>query len=278
MARFASRRPKAPSNSSMPTATSIDLTGKPAFSLCRCGGSVNKPFCDGTHSRIGFQGAELAVKKAEGGRPNRRASNPERLLGRRLRLLSHSSITVVEIRMRRWPLRRSAEEDRARFTGPGTGNASQDHAPRFHQRRGGYGRRGHDAMASFCRRSCSPGEVSQLLSSRPHRNARQPSRIVRRRPQLARRHLLGFRRQARRHRRDLRPDRCRRRHQRPRCRSFLPQGEWAARPASSFSTITTTSADTPSATNSASTTHSAWDSAAPFRSRVPPPTAPWPRA
>jgi CDGSH-type Zn-finger protein len=43
-----------------------DLTGKPAFSLCRCGGSVNKPFCDGTHSKIGFQGAELAVKKAEG--------------------------------------------------------------------------------------------------------------------------------------------------------------------------------------------------------------------
>jgi CDGSH-type Zn-finger protein len=43
-----------------------DLTGKPAFSLCRCGGSVNKPFCDGTHSRIGFQGAESAVKKAEG--------------------------------------------------------------------------------------------------------------------------------------------------------------------------------------------------------------------
>jgi len=44
----------------------FDLTGKTAFSLCRCGGSVNKPFCDGTHSRIGFQGAELAVKKAEG--------------------------------------------------------------------------------------------------------------------------------------------------------------------------------------------------------------------
>ena len=43
-----------------------DLTGKPAFSLCRCGGSVNKPFCDGTHSKIGFQAAEKAVKKAEG--------------------------------------------------------------------------------------------------------------------------------------------------------------------------------------------------------------------
>ncbi len=43
-----------------------DLTGKTAFSLCRCGGSVTKPFCDGTHSRIGFQGAESAVRKAEG--------------------------------------------------------------------------------------------------------------------------------------------------------------------------------------------------------------------
>jgi CDGSH-type Zn-finger protein len=38
-----------------------DLSGKPAFSLCRCGASVNKPFCDGTHSRIGFQAAEAAV-------------------------------------------------------------------------------------------------------------------------------------------------------------------------------------------------------------------------
>ncbi len=46
--------------------TPYDLTGKTAFSLCRCGGSVNKPFCDGTHSKIGFQAAELAVKKAEG--------------------------------------------------------------------------------------------------------------------------------------------------------------------------------------------------------------------
>jgi CDGSH-type Zn-finger protein len=39
----------------------IDLTGKPAISLCRCGASVNKPFCDGTHSKIGFQAAEAAV-------------------------------------------------------------------------------------------------------------------------------------------------------------------------------------------------------------------------
>ena len=46
-----------------------DLTGKPAFSLCRCGGSVTKPFCDGTHSKIGFQGAEAAVQKSDAAAP-----------------------------------------------------------------------------------------------------------------------------------------------------------------------------------------------------------------
>lgn len=42
-----------------------DLTGKTAFSLCRCGASVNKPFCDGTHSKIGFLAAEAAVRAEE---------------------------------------------------------------------------------------------------------------------------------------------------------------------------------------------------------------------
>ena len=43
----------------------VDLGGREGFALCRCGGSTNKPFCDGTHSKIGFQGAIAAVEKAE---------------------------------------------------------------------------------------------------------------------------------------------------------------------------------------------------------------------
>ncbi|PYV10204.1 MAG: iron-binding protein [Acidobacteria bacterium] len=40
----------------------FDLSGREAISLCRCGQSSNKPFCDGTHNRVGFQ-SEVQARK-----------------------------------------------------------------------------------------------------------------------------------------------------------------------------------------------------------------------
>ena len=34
---------------------------KAAIALCRCGASQNRPFCDGTHKRSGFQAADRAT-------------------------------------------------------------------------------------------------------------------------------------------------------------------------------------------------------------------------
>lgn len=43
-----------------------DLSDKgEAVALCRCGGSQAKPFCDGTHKRIGFQAPERAMAESE---------------------------------------------------------------------------------------------------------------------------------------------------------------------------------------------------------------------
>ena len=50
----------------------IDVDGnefkveRETVALCRCGGSTNKPFCDGTHSKIGFAAANRAVQEAGG--------------------------------------------------------------------------------------------------------------------------------------------------------------------------------------------------------------------
>ena len=47
----------------------LDATGRQIeagekIALCRCGASTKKPFCDGTHSRIGFDAAAAAVPES----------------------------------------------------------------------------------------------------------------------------------------------------------------------------------------------------------------------
>ncbi|HEY2931014.1 MAG TPA: CDGSH iron-sulfur domain-containing protein [Acidobacteriota bacterium] len=38
-----------------------DLAGRTTISLCRCGHSANKPFCDGSHKTVGFQSVVTAT-------------------------------------------------------------------------------------------------------------------------------------------------------------------------------------------------------------------------
>jgi CDGSH-type Zn-finger protein len=40
----------------------FDLSGRETVSLCRCGVSGNKPFCDGAHRQAGFQSSVQATK------------------------------------------------------------------------------------------------------------------------------------------------------------------------------------------------------------------------
>lgn len=56
-----------------------DLKGKTVFALCRCGASINKPFCDGTHSKVGFQAAEAAVKAEQAPSGTAPEADPSRL-------------------------------------------------------------------------------------------------------------------------------------------------------------------------------------------------------
>jgi CDGSH-type Zn-finger protein len=43
-----------------PTGAPFGLAGRTVLGLCRCGQSQNKPFCDGSHARTGFQHTVVA--------------------------------------------------------------------------------------------------------------------------------------------------------------------------------------------------------------------------
>jgi CDGSH-type Zn-finger protein len=42
-----------------------DLATRRALALCRCGGSMIKPYCDGTHARVGFSSAKSDARTAD---------------------------------------------------------------------------------------------------------------------------------------------------------------------------------------------------------------------
>ena len=42
-----------------------DIEARATMALCRCGGSANKPFCDGTHTKIAFSSAKLEGRVAD---------------------------------------------------------------------------------------------------------------------------------------------------------------------------------------------------------------------
>ncbi|MHB8894281.1 MAG: CDGSH iron-sulfur domain-containing protein [Candidatus Geothermincolia bacterium] len=57
---FIYENPLSPDSGHILDSEGNEITPCEGVALCRCGGSSNKPFCDGTHVKIGFSGERLS--------------------------------------------------------------------------------------------------------------------------------------------------------------------------------------------------------------------------
>ncbi len=91
-----------------------DVEAPEAFSLCRCGASANKPFCDGSHKNAGFDGKETADRRPTEAR-RRKFPGSEIVMTDDESLCCHAGFCVRE-HAKAWTLVENASDPETRKT------------------------------------------------------------------------------------------------------------------------------------------------------------------